>query len=169
MDCLHFQDIFHMWSFTFCHNEPFFKNLQLSDNICTGLQLINFIQDIDIDCKNRDHCYFPTDELEQYNLNIEKIANRTDTQNYRDLVNKNIQRAQEIYKQGVKLGDNLPGLFGVEIRFIIACGNKILQKLAARNNIFQKPILSKTDMFIIFLQTVCKQRYTKYAQICSQF
>lgn len=145
------------------------ENLQLSDNICTGLQLINFIQDIDIDCKNRDHCYFPTDELEQYNLNIEKIANRTDTQNYRDLVNKNIQRAQEIYKQGVKLGDNLPGLFGVEIRFIIACGNKILQKLAARNNIFQKPILSKTDMFIIFLQTVCKQRYTKYAQICSQF
>jgi squalene synthase HpnC len=139
------------------------ENLQLSDNICTGLQLINFIQDFDVDCAGRNRCYLPIDELEQHHVNIDDICKRNATENYRVLVNKNIQRAREIYAQGTALGQNLPGFFGVEIRFIIACGHKILEKLATREDIFQRPILTKKDMFMIFLKTICKKRYKEYS------
>ncbi len=133
------------------------ENLQLSDNICTGLQLINFIQDIDTDCENRNRCYLPFDELENHQVQLTDIINRNATENYRDLINKNIIRIREIYIQGVTLGHNLPGFFGVEIRFIIACGYKVLEKLALRENVFQRPILTKKDMLVIFLKTICKK------------
>ena len=38
MDCLHSQDIFHMWSFTLCHNEPFFKSLHTNSLIINELK-----------------------------------------------------------------------------------------------------------------------------------
>lgn len=139
------------------------ENLQLSDNICTGLQLINFIQDIDVDCEDRNRCYLPLNELEDHKVHLDDIIKRNATENYRALVNKNIQRAHEIYAQGMTLGQNLPGFFGVEIRFIIACGHKVLEKLASRTDVFQRPILTKKDMFLIFLKTICKKRNKKYS------
>lgn len=133
------------------------ENLQLSDNICTGLQLINFIQDIDTDCKDRNRCYLPLDELEAHKVSLDDILNRNVTESYRALINKNIQRTREIYAQGATLGHNLPGFFGVEIRFIIACGHMVLEKLAVREDVFQRPILTKKEMFMIFLKTICKK------------
>lgn len=133
------------------------ENLLLSDNICTGLQLINCIQDIEIDLNTKDRCYIPLDELKKHQVNLEDIAKLKITDNYCNLVNDYMQHAANIYQQGMALGQNLPGLFGLEIRFITACGNKVLEKLVNRDNIFNRPLLNKLDMLWIFLQTLCKR------------
>lgn len=130
------------------------ENLLLSDNICTGLQLINFIQDVDVDCAGRNRCYLPIDELNHHQVCLDDITKHKNTENYRILIDKNIQRAKEIYAQGMALGHNLPGFFGVEIRFIISCGHKVLEKLSKRNDVFHKPLLSKKDMGLIFLKAI---------------
>jgi squalene synthase HpnC len=95
-------------------------NLLLSDNICTGLQLINCIQDITVDLTTKNRCYIPLDELNNHKVNLTDIIQLKDSPNYRNLVKAYIEYATKIYEQGMPLGQNLPGVFGVEMRFIIA-------------------------------------------------
>jgi squalene synthase HpnC len=125
------------------------ENLIYSDHICTGLQLINFIQDISIDLNHKNRCYIPLDELEAYNVKLSEVGQNKVPENYASLVQKQLQRAKEIYQQGIPLGQNLPGFFGIEIRFITACGLRILEKLHNRKNIFDRPVMSKKDMLLV--------------------
>lgn len=133
-------------------------NLLLSDSICTGLQLINFLQDIEIDLLQMNRCYIPLDELDQHGLTLEDLRHRTTSANYQALIAQQIKRTTEIYTHGMPLQHNLPGFFGVEIRFIIAGGYKVLQKLAAREDIWQRPTLSKVEMGILLAQTIFKRK-----------
>lgn len=138
-------------------------NLLLSDHICTGLQLINFIQDIELDITQRNRCYIPIDELNAHNVNIADIANGIMSSQYATLVKKQIKRATDIYKQGIQLEQNLSGLFGLEISFIIACGQKVLEKLKKRDNLSQRPILTKLDKLFLLTKVLCKQlQYRNY-------
>lgn len=134
------------------------ENISLSDNICTGLQLINCIQDIEIDLIAKDRCYIPLDQLKEHQVTIADITSLKVSDNYCKLVNSYMEHAAKIYQQGMALGQNLPGLFGLEIRFIIACGHKVLDKLVKRDNVFQRPLLTKFDMLWIFLHTLFKKR-----------
>lgn len=135
------------------------ENLLLSDHICTGLQLINFIQDIEIDLE-KDRCYIPLDEINHYQINLQDIQNKVDSDNYKALIAKQLQRAEVIYRQGFGLGDSLPGFFGIEIKFIIACGQKILDKLSNRQNIFSRPLMRKTDMLVLFCKIIMPNSLT---------
>lgn len=136
------------------------ENLLYSDAICTGLQLINFIQDITIDLQ-KDRCYIPMDELERFGVTLEDIAQQTTSPEYHELIKYQLNRITDIYTQGMSLGQQLPGFFGLEIRFIIAGGNKVLQKLLLRQDIWQRPIVTKFDMFILLTQTFCKRPVQK--------
>lgn len=136
-------------------------NLQLSDSICTGLQLINFIQDIEIDLVQKNRCYIPMEEIAAYNVNLHDIANRQATPQYLALLQKQIARTKEIYLHGMHLGHNLPGFFGLEIRFIIACGYKVLDRLTNRSNIWLRPTISKLDLLLILGKVLCLESHYK--------
>lgn len=138
------------------------ENLLLSDNICTGLQLINFIQDIESDLIQRNRCYIPLDELNTHDVNLNDIAKSTLSVQYTALVEKQINRAMEIYNQGIQLKHNLPGFFGLEIRFIITCGHKILEKLSKRKNVLQQSKLTKFDKLMLLCKLLFKQSYYRY-------
>ncbi len=135
------------------------KNLELSDNICTGLQLINFVQDIEIDLSTKQRCYIPLDELNALNIDCNDFACLIKDPSYSQLINKQLSRAREIYQQGMRLGHNLPGFFGLEIRFIIACGEKILAKLEQRTDLSERPVMSKWDLLVIFFQVLIQANY----------
>ncbi|HSX20778.1 MAG TPA: squalene/phytoene synthase family protein, partial [Gammaproteobacteria bacterium] len=137
------------------------ENLLLSDALCTGLQLINFTQDIEIDLVQQNRCYIPLDELAAFGVDLADIQQRKTTQQYIALVQKQIARAKELYLRGMQLGDNLPGFFGLEIRFIMVCGYTILERLLHRSDIWQKPVLSKPDMLFLLLKTLCKQPHAR--------
>ncbi len=143
------------------------ENLLLSDHICTGLQLINFIQDIHSDLLIRNRCYIPVAELEKYHVTLQDIADKSNSHNYAQLIQQLLAHSQKIYCKGVRLGHSLPGLFGLEIRFIIACGNKLLDKLNQRKNVWQRPLLSKIEMLFIFLRVIIKPNNSKFAFNCT--
>lgn len=139
------------------------ENLMLSDYICTGLQLINFIQDIEIDIFSKDRCYIPLEELSRYNVTLDDIKNRTATEQYKALVELQLERANRIYNRGIPLGRNLPGFFGFEIRYIIACGQKVLCKLQQRQDVYKRPIINKFNLIWLFITTLLLRPITPNA------
>ena len=127
-------------------------NNKLSDNICTGLQLINFMQDINSDLTIRDRCYMPLEEMDKFNLSIDDLYQKTINKNMIQFISDQIDRIAKLYYSGKNLGKILPGLFGFEIRMIILGGDKIIKKLRARNDLYSRPVISKLDKIDILLK-----------------
>lgn len=126
---------------------------QLSDKICTALQLTNFYQDTIIDYSN-GRIYYPLDELTKFNV-TEKVFELKDfSLNLQALVKLNVDRAFNLFNEGAALSEYLSGRLKYEIKWTIAGGKEILNKIKKNNyNIFIRPKLSKKDFFILLIKS----------------
>ncbi|MBA3695187.1 MAG: squalene synthase HpnC [Methylotenera sp.] len=141
------------------------ENLQLSDNICTALQIINFLQDIAIDFQKNEgkqRIYMCQDELSTFNLNEQNIAafiagERTN-ERWQSFMQFNLQRVSQLLLSGKPLGRTLKGRIGFEMRMIIAGGERIIAKIGNVNgDIFQhRPTLNSWDWVTILLKALLK-------------
>ncbi|MGH8679283.1 MAG: squalene synthase HpnC, partial [Burkholderiales bacterium] len=61
-------------------DEP--RNLALSDGICSSLQLINFLQDVEIDY-HKNRVYLPQDEMQRFSVDENQIARHDVSGNWR--------------------------------------------------------------------------------------
>ncbi len=121
-------------------------NLLNSDAICTGLQLINFYQDIAQDIDENDRLYLPLEELAQYNLSVSDIRNHINNHNTKAFFTFQLQRTIKLYESGQPLFAQLTGRFAIEIRMIYRGGQLVLEKLAQNNtSIYQRPRLNRID------------------------
>ena len=70
-----------------------------------------------------------------------------------------INRVRNLLRSGAPLGKVLPGRFGLEMRTIIAGGERILYKLQkSRGDMFnQRPVLKPWDWATMLYKTVLKQ------------
>ena len=129
-------------------------NLIYSDAICTSLQLINFWQDIKKDYAI-GRIYLPQDEMARFGVTEQHIAaQRVDTA-WRELMQFQIQRTRNVMNSGAPLGSILTGRIGLEMRLIIAGGNRILDKLeGARYDMFRyRPVLRPFDWVIMLAKS----------------
>ncbi len=128
------------------HDKATPENLQQSDAICSALQIINFLQDIAVDCK-KNRVYMPQDELSSFNLNDATIAGNTSGPAWHEFMRFQVQRARALLLSGKPLAKRLGGRFGFELRFVVAGGATILDKIDAVNgDIFQhRPVMRKRD------------------------
>lgn len=122
------------------------ENLSQSDAVCSALQIINFLQDIAVDWK-KDRVYMPQDELANFNLSDAAIASNTSQANWPEFMRFQVQRARALLLSGKPLAKRLGGRFGFELRFVVAGGAAILDKIDAVNgDIFQhRPVMRKSD------------------------
>ena len=132
------------------------QNLELSDYVCTGLQLINFMQDLYADLVIRDRCYIPLDEIEKYQVTIEDFKKN---KNIDLLMQYQLNRISLIYNKGVKLGYILPGVFGFEIRLIISGGEQILRSLYLKKDYTIRPVLTYKNKWLMFLRAILRINY----------
>ena len=130
------------------------ENKQLSDLICTALQLINFIQDIDEDYQQRNRIYIPLDEMHKFSVDEDMIANRKEPAELAALVKCQLNRAQDMLLDGIGLIDHLHGKLRLVIALTISSGLRIIDKLQARQNCFTRPTLRKWDWVIIGLNAL---------------
>jgi squalene synthase HpnC len=138
------------------------ENLKLSDDICSALQLINFYQDIAIDfAKNegKSRVYLCQDEMAKMRVTEADIAQSNINQHWQDLMTFNIARAEHMLRTGKPLGRILKGRIGLELRMIVAGGERIIHKLKnCKGDIFQhRPQLNSWDWVIIVLKALFKQ------------
>ncbi len=134
------------------------RNIALSDAICTSLQLINFLQDIEIDYR-KNRIYLPLDELYKFNIHDQQIANGNAQGTWGMFMEFQINRTRRLLQAGAPLGLVLPGRIGLEMRMIIAGGERILKKLhKSRGNVFkQRPTLNAWDWVYMFYRAITKK------------
>ena len=129
-------------------------NIAYSDAICTSLQLINFWQDVAKDYAIR-RIYLPLDELSQYGVSEEQIAQCIAGDAWRRLMQFQVSRARAMMLSGAPLGSILTGRIGLEMRMIIAGGLRILDRLeAADYDMFRhRPALRPFDWVIMLAKS----------------
>ncbi len=130
------------------------QNLIYSDAICTSLQLINFWQDVKKDY-TIGRIYLPQDEMARFGVTEAHIAEERADSAWQGLMQFQVQRARDMMKNGAPLGSILSGRIGLEMRLIIAGGNRILDKLeSAQFDMFRKrPVLRPFDWVIMLVKS----------------
>lgn len=126
------------------------QNLIYSDQICTSLQLVNFWQDVQKDYAI-SRIYIPQDELAHFGVSEAQIAAGEVDAAWQALIKFQVERTREMLHQGTPLGSILSGRIGLEMRLIIAGGNRILHKLEQVDyDMFKhRPVLRPYDWLIM--------------------
>ena len=132
---------------------------ELSDKICTGLQLINFAQDIKEDAEN-NRCYVPKSEwpksLEEKNIiSLSRLTGKNKNKLVMKLVVKGEQNLltgsllpRKIRKSKLRYATR----FSMEIALIIECGKNIVQQIKKDPSIvWSQPPKLETKKIPIFL------------------
>jgi len=134
------------------------RNIGMADAICSALQIINFLQDIAIDLA-KDRIYMPQDELQKFQLSEADIAAGICTPQWTRFMLFQIARARNLLQSGAPLGLLLPGRIGLEMRLIIAGGERILKKMHQRQgDIFQhRPVLDYADWAYMLYRALLKR------------
>lgn len=129
--------------------------LESSDKICTALQLTNFYQDTLIDLE-KGRNYYPQDEMKIFNVTQKMFELKENNPNIKALVKHNVERAQILFDEGKSLLKYLNGRFKIEIKWTIAGGEKILEKMRRNNyDVFsERPKLSKIEFILLLAKNI---------------
>jgi squalene synthase HpnC len=105
--------------------------LHWSDQICTGLQLANFCQDMSRDAlKNR--IYLPRSRWERDNLSEEMLLKRKCEPELQQTALRWMLEIRERLYDGWQLTEHVPAWLARDVRLFASGGLAILQKIAAR-------------------------------------
>jgi phytoene synthase len=131
------------------------KAIIYSDNICTALQLTNLYQDIAIDLE-KGRNYYAQDEMKMFEVTKKMLGLKENNPNIKALVKHNIERTQALFDEGRNLLKYLNGRFNVEIKWTIAGGEKILEKIGKNDyDVFTKrPKLEKFDFIKLLVKSI---------------
>jgi phytoene synthase len=131
------------------------ENLERSDLICSGLQLVNFWQDVRIDYA-KDRIYLPRDEMARHGVTEAHVAERRCDGAWRALLGFQAERARAMLLKGAPLGRALPGRIGLEIRATVQGGLRILEKIeSARYDVFrERPVLKWFDWPLVLARAL---------------
>ncbi|MFK5895301.1 MAG: squalene synthase HpnC [Pseudomonadota bacterium] len=141
------------------HNENSPDNLQLSDKICSALQLINFLQDMQQDALESKRLYIPLNDIELFQLDDNILLKRIKSgeifnKNERLLFKYQIQQAEKLLLDGKLLINQLSGRFRFEIALIVSSGLKVLQQLKKSNKFSDRPRLTSWDKVTILTTSI---------------
>ena len=128
--------------------------INLSDKICTALQLTNFWQDTEIDFR-KGRIYYPEDEMENFKVTEKMFELNENNLNLRALVKHNVEKTKNLFNEGEKLIEYLSGRIKYEIKWTILGGKSILKRIEKNNyNVLQsRPALTKKDFFILLFKS----------------
>jgi squalene synthase HpnC len=129
--------------------------MNLSDHICTALQLTNFWQDLSVDIL-RDRLYLPTDDLVHCGVTEEEIFNRSHTPEFAQLLAMEVDRTEELFIRGEPLLTWVGNDLSRELRLTLAGGRRVLEKIRRRNYevLSRRPTLSLADKISIVAQVL---------------
>jgi squalene synthase HpnC len=123
-----------------------------SDDICTALQLANFIQDVAVDL-TKDRIYLPQEDLRHFGVSEESLfkllgprAERPSPA-FRDLMRFEVARARALFERGRPLIEKVGSDLGFELAMIWHGGSTILDKIEAVDyDVFRRrPQLNAAD------------------------
>lgn len=130
------------------------KNIELSDKICTALQLVNFWQDISRDMPNGRY-YIPKNLLIIFGLRYDNLKSN-DTR-LQVLLDQLYQETEQLFESGKELCYLVKNKrLKLELSLIISSGIRILEKCKNLKTeiVVQRPDLGKSDLLNIFIKAI---------------
>lgn len=129
-------------------------NLRRSDAICTALQLINFLQDIQQDLRESRRIYLPLDEMARHGVAEQDILAGGGQAAMKGLVGGQLERITAMLDRGAPLGRVLPGRIGFELRLTLAGARRIVTRLGASPDPYARPRLTRGDWLRMLWQAL---------------
>lgn len=128
---------------------------ELSDRICTGLQLANFWQDVASDYK-RGRIYLPQEDMVRFGCNESDIAEHRTTQNFIELMKFEVDRAEELFQSAAELPKMLNRRLAVDVELFRVAGLAVLSAVRKidYNVLNHRPVISKAAKFEMFFKCI---------------
>ena len=119
--------------------------MRLSDEICTGLQLANFYQDIVTDWQDRGRRYVPADAMQRFGVNDEQIAERRFDENFRAMMEFLVSDARSRLARGARIVELVERDLAATLSLFVQGGRAILDAIAAQNydTLRSRPVVSR--------------------------
>ena len=123
---------------------------EMSDAICTALQLINFWQDVAIDLE-KDRIYLPQDEMQKFGVSESQLRAAQVDENYRALLKQECDRARALLEKGKPLPEFVGGRLALWLRAVWLGGERILSRIEAAgyDSFHRRPKLDGWDKMTI--------------------
>jgi squalene synthase HpnC len=146
----------HLVLYVFGYNENEHEHIfRYSDFICSGLQLINFWQDVSVDIKiNR--IYIPGEIFKRYNYTEEELFRGTENSRFRDIIKDLTERTESLFSQGYNIVNEVKGRLRLELKATYYGGYEILKKIRKNNYsvLSERPKLEKGDKLKLLFKTL---------------
>lgn len=118
---------------------------QLSDFTCTGLQLANFWQDVTPDY-DKGRIYLPLESLRKFAVSEADIVAKHNTQQFREMMRSEVQRARELFNRGLPLVKMVSKELAIDIELFTRGGQEILHAIERQDFavLGNRPAISKS-------------------------
>lgn len=120
------------------------QNVELSDRICTGLQLANHWQDIGRDF-SVGRLYLPQDAMDAHGVTPSMLSDERACEPLRRLLAAECERARRFFEEGRPLVQQVPRWLACDVRLFIRGGLATLDAIAAVDHdvLRQRPTVSR--------------------------
>jgi squalene synthase HpnC len=126
-----------------CYRE---RDAELSDSICTGLQLANFWQDVarDLDI---GRVYLPAEDRKRFGFTDADLEARRFTPAFAELMRFEVERTRKLFEEGMPLVSLVPADVQTDIELFAQGGLSILRKIEEIGyDVWQtRPVLRKWE------------------------
>ncbi|WP_309382480.1 squalene synthase HpnC [Cerasicoccus frondis] len=137
------------------HNHIDEQLFEWSDNICTGLQLANFWQDVGVDIRKDGRIYIPEEDWAEYDVTEDMFQQATTPPELRECIKFQVEKAGVLFAEGKPLASELPFPLSLEIRLTWLGGVTILKKIKQLeyNTLELRPKIRNADKFSILARS----------------
>jgi squalene synthase HpnC len=140
-----------------CHDD---LRGDLSDAVCTGLQLANFWQDVARD-RAKGRTYLPQEDLRRFGVDDADLDRMATTSVLRKLLEFEVDRADDYLRRGLPLVGLMPRGLSGDVWLFIQGGLRVLDKIRALDYdvLRVRPKVSKLDQIRLLVGCVWRNKF----------
>ena len=138
-----------------CHDD---RRGELSDSICTALQLANFWQDVSRDL-DIGRVYLPAEDRKRFGYSDESLQAKEFTPAFAELMRFEVDRARDLFFKGYPLVDLVPREVAADVELFLQGGLAILKKIeqAGYDVLTRRPELTRWEKSVLVTQAAWRR------------
>ncbi|MGH9751750.1 MAG: squalene synthase HpnC [Blastocatellia bacterium] len=127
----------------------------LSDCVCTSLQLANFWQDVEVDIR-KDRIYLPQNEMARFGVSDDDLREKRFSERYAALLKFQVERTRELFNRGKPLPNLVSGRLAFELRLTWLGGTRILERIeeSGYDTLNARPRISTVDKITLLVKAL---------------
>ncbi len=128
---------------------------ELSDCICTALQLTNFWQDVEVDIR-KDRIYLPQNEMARFGVSVDDLLKKRFSEGYAAMLKFQVERTWKLFDQGKSLPSLVRGRLAIELRLTWLGGARILERIEEMgyDTLNARPKISTADKISLLVKAL---------------